>query len=84
MASLKPCFLKPLKKGLRERSPSQEGSVTEASAVMVSYRSSSERGLSATLQQGPVLATLVRGTESFHPLKDEGQERVTLNKADRG
>ncbi|EGW02274.1 Rho GTPase-activating protein 9 [Cricetulus griseus] len=34
MASLKPCFLKPLKKGLRERSPSQEGSVTEASAVM--------------------------------------------------
>lgn len=34
MASLKPCFLKALKEGPRERSLSQEGSVTEARAHM--------------------------------------------------
>lgn len=34
MARLKPCFLKPLEEGPGERSPSQEGSVTEARAVM--------------------------------------------------
>ncbi|OBS58229.1 hypothetical protein A6R68_10669 [Neotoma lepida] len=34
MTSLKPCFLKPLKEGPRERSLSQEGSMTEACADM--------------------------------------------------
>lgn len=44
MAYLKPCFLKPLREGPRERSLPQEGSMTEASTDTVSHRSSPEHG----------------------------------------
>lgn len=42
MANIKPCFLTPLKEGPRESSLSKDRWMTEASANMVSYKSSSE------------------------------------------
>lgn len=59
--------VKPFKEEPRERSLSQDCWMTEASAAVVSYRLSSERGsevdLLPALQQGPVLCEVVSETD---------------------
>lgn len=72
MAYLKPCFLKPLREGPRERSLSQEGSMTEASTDTVSHRSSSARFVLSYTTMRPCFGYRGKGDRQCPPLNLKG------------